>query len=93
MYFYYYFLSDETSNEDCSTKSANQGGKLNYVKNVKLFLSSSFVVADQFFDIFLITYLFIWKEFWFAAIFLFVDVLPAACIIWHKLKYVLMNLN
>jgi hypothetical protein len=57
-----------------------------YVKNLRLVASTIAVVADQITDVFLVVTLLLLKEFWFALIYLAVDVLPAAITMWHQFQ-------
>ena len=79
------FVNGEHEKKTAAPKNA----KWDYVKKVKLFFGTIFIVSDQFYDIVLFISLLIWKVFWFATVFLLVDLLPAAFIIWQKLKYFL----
>ncbi len=85
----HFLILDETflnETEKIEPTSKSKSIKWAYVKKVKMFSSTMFVWSDQIYDMVLFIYLIIWKEFWFAGIFLVVDLLPAAFIIWNKLK-------
>jgi hypothetical protein len=44
------------------------------------------IVSDQIIDIILVATLFIVKEYWFAVVYLAVDLFPAAVIMWQKFQ-------
>ncbi len=79
----FYFQLEYVDSEAKNTKKI----KLAYLKKVKLFFKTFFVVMDQVYDMILIISLFLWKKYWFASIFLVVDLLPAVFIMWHKFRY------
>jgi len=55
-------------------------------KNLHQIIGATIVVADQIADFIVFTSLLLFKEFWFALIYLAVDVLPAAIIMWHQFQ-------
>ena len=63
---------------------ATENVKCVYIRKVILFLKMVFVVIDHVTDILLIVTLFQINQVWFAAIYLTVDVFPAAIIMWSK---------
>jgi hypothetical protein len=60
--------------------------KTAYLKTILLLFKSLAIVADQIIDIILVATLFIIQEYWFAAVYLAVDVFPAAVIMWQKFQ-------
>ena len=70
----------ERQTDDFTTENV----KCVYIKKVILFLKMLFVVVDHVTDILLIVTLFQINQVWFAAIYLTVDVFPAAIIMWSK---------
>jgi hypothetical protein len=60
--------------------------KTAYLKTILLLFKSLTIVADQIIDIILVATLFIIQEYWFAVVYLAVDVFPAAVIMWQKFQ-------
>jgi hypothetical protein len=60
--------------------------KTAYFKTILLLFKSLTIVADQIIDIILVATLFIIQEYWFAAVYLAVDIFPAAVIMWQKFQ-------
>jgi hypothetical protein len=60
--------------------------KTAYLKTILLLFKSVTIVADQIIDIILVATLFIIQEYWFAAVYLAVDIFPAAVIMWQKFQ-------
>ena len=58
--------------------------KISSWKKFVLGLNMIFIVADHLTDILLIVTLFQLEQFWYASIYLAVDVFPAAIIMWNK---------
>jgi hypothetical protein len=65
-------LKDSDDVEQTPTKSI----RVRYIKKVHLFSKTIFIFSDQVYDIVLLCTLIIGKEYWFAAFFLAVDLLP-----------------
>ncbi len=69
----------DSENVDSTTPKKNI--KIHYIKKVHLFFKTIFVFSDQIYDIVLLCTLLIGKEYWFAAFFLAVDLLPGLQIV------------
>jgi hypothetical protein len=57
-----------------------------YLAKIMLLFKTLTIVADQVIDIMLVATLFFIKEYWFAIVYLAVDVFPAAIIMWQKFQ-------
>jgi hypothetical protein len=60
--------------------------KTAYLKTIMLLFKTLTIVSDQIIDIILVATLFIVKEYWFAVVYLAVDLFPAAVIMWQKFQ-------
>jgi hypothetical protein len=61
-------------------------GKKEYIKNVRLLISTVTVVVDQLSDLVLVATLIPLGQFWFGVTYLVVDVMPAIIIMWHTFQ-------
>ena len=57
-----------------------------YLKRIMLLYKTIMIVADQIIDTILIVTLILLKEYWFAVVYLAVDIFPAAIIMWQKFQ-------
>ncbi len=75
---------EENKEENTKDETPAQNFKCQYIRRFYLLLNTLFILADHVADIILITKLFQMQQYWFAAIYLAVDIFPAAVIIWKK---------
>jgi hypothetical protein len=59
---------------------------MEYIKNVRLLISTITVVVDQLSDLLLVATLLHLRQFWFGVNYLVVDVMPALIIMWHTFQ-------
>jgi hypothetical protein len=57
-----------------------------YFKRIMLLFKTLTIVTDQIIDIVLVVTLLFMKEYWFAVVYLTVDLFPAAVIMWQKFQ-------
>jgi hypothetical protein len=57
-----------------------------YLKKIMLLFKTLTIVTDQVIDTILVVTLLIMHEYWFAVVYLTVDLLPAAIIMWQKFQ-------
>jgi hypothetical protein len=57
-----------------------------YLKKIMLLFKTLTIVTDQIIDIIMVVTLLIMQEYWFAVVYLTVDLLPAAIIMWQKFQ-------
>ncbi len=57
-----------------------------YLKKMMLLFKTMTIVTDQVIDTILVVTLVLKKEYWFAIVYLTVDLLPAAIIMWQKFQ-------
>jgi hypothetical protein len=57
-----------------------------YLKKIMLLCKTLTIVTDQIIDIILVVTLLLMQEYWFAVVYLTVDLLPAAIIMWQKFQ-------
>jgi|688.fasta_scaffold2502806_1 hypothetical protein len=73
--------SDLKDSENVDSTTPPKNIRIHYIKKVHLVFKTIFVFSDQVYDIILLCTLLIGKEYWFAAFFLAVDLLPGLQII------------
>ena len=79
-------MVEEIAINDDGGQASAKNIRYTYVRRVYLLVSTLFIFADHMTDIFLIVTLFQIGQLWFAAIYLAVDVFPAAIIMWNKYR-------
>jgi hypothetical protein len=57
-----------------------------YLKKIMLLFKTLTIVTDQVIDIIMVVTLLFMQEYWFAVVYLMVDLLPAAIIMWQKFQ-------
>jgi hypothetical protein len=57
-----------------------------YLKKIMLLFKTLTIVTDQVIDTIMVLTLLIMQEYWFAVVYLAVDLLPAAIIMWQKFQ-------
>jgi hypothetical protein len=57
-----------------------------YLKTIMLLFKTLTIVTDQVIDTIMVVTLLIMQEYWFAVVYLMVDLLPAAIIMWQKFQ-------
>jgi hypothetical protein len=57
-----------------------------YLKKIMLLFKTLTIVTDQVIDTILVVTLLLMQEYWFAVVYLTVDLLPAAIIMWQKFQ-------
>ncbi len=57
-----------------------------YLKRIMLLFKTLTIVTDQVIDIILVVTLLLMKEYWFAGVYLTVDLFPGAIIMWQKFQ-------
>jgi hypothetical protein len=77
-------LPNSISLSDSSSKVTKKSSKKEYRQKILLLLKTMLIVGDQIIDIVFFANLLTEKEYFFGAVYLTVDLLPATVIMWHK---------